>query len=152
MSQDNRNHVFMHYYLYRAKGISHRERAREKEEQGERWRDSQKAGRNKDEGIGVGGWTIRRDHPMKPRTQARIQLPSALPFPLSVRGSFIGIKVISGRACEEERIYSFSCGEQGKIMRRRAQQTNKWIQLLKISMKFIEAGLGKTSTVAFDYF
>lgn len=37
-------------------------------------------------------------------------------------------------------------------MRRRAQQTNKWIQLLKISVKFIEAGLGKPSTVAFDYF
>lgn len=35
-------------------------------------------------------------------------MPSLLPFPLSVRGSFIGIKVISGRACEEERICSFS--------------------------------------------
>jgi len=33
-------------------------------------------------------------------------MPSLLPFPLSV-GSFIGIKVISGRACEEKRIHSF---------------------------------------------
>lgn len=39
-------------------------------------------------------------------------IANALPSPFSTfsAGSFIGIKVISGRACEEEGIYSFSCG------------------------------------------
>lgn len=31
---------------------------------------------NKDEGIGVGGWTIRRDHPMKPSAvQGIVDIP-----------------------------------------------------------------------------
>lgn len=66
-----------------------------------------KAGRNKDKGIGVRGWIIRRDHPMKPSAQSWDIADTSLLC--SVRESFIGIKVISGRTCEEERIYSFSC-------------------------------------------
>ncbi|EGI64355.1 hypothetical protein G5I_07236 [Acromyrmex echinatior] len=58
-------------YNLRLWGQGYRERKGEKGKEGEeRWKDSQKAGRNKDEGIGVGGWTIRHDHPMKPRTQS----------------------------------------------------------------------------------
>lgn len=75
---------------------------REREKERERWihRDS---GRNKDEGIGVGGWTIRRDHPMKPSAVRGIV--DTYPYhTLSAKGrSFIGIKAISGRECEEER-------------------------------------------------
>ncbi|KOC62766.1 hypothetical protein WH47_03750, partial [Habropoda laboriosa] len=46
----------------------------------------EKAGGNKDEGIGVGGWTIRRDHPMKP---SAVQGIVDIPLP---RGNFIGGK------------------------------------------------------------
>lgn len=36
----------------------------------------ERAAGNKDEGIGVGGWTIRRDHPMKPSAvQGIVDIP-----------------------------------------------------------------------------
>lgn len=43
------------------------------------WRQKlrgERAGGNKDEGIGVGGWTIRRGHPMKPSAvQGIVDIP-----------------------------------------------------------------------------
>lgn len=72
----------MHYYLYFVQRVSHRERESERERGigREAGRDSQKAGRNKDEGIGVGGWTIRRDHPSRVRSPGYNRCPPLTPF------------------------------------------------------------------------
>lgn len=50
-----------------------------------RW-DRYKAGRNKGEDIGVGGWSIRRDHPMKPSAQSCDTADTPLPHSVRARG------------------------------------------------------------------
>lgn len=56
-----------------------------------------------------------------------------MPLPLSVRRSFIGIKVISGRERVKRSVYvPLVAARREKIMRRRVKQTVKWARILKV--------------------
>lgn len=70
MSHDNPDRILLdtHYYL--------RIGVRRVDNEDEAVEVIESAGGNKDEGIGVGGWTIRRDHPMKPSAvQGIVDIP-----------------------------------------------------------------------------
>lgn len=108
--------MFWNTHYYFVLSVSEEQKKRDEERDGESHRE--RAGRNKDEGIGVGGWTIRCDHPMKPsahtytRSRAYIYTPvpariadTILYRTFSTRRSFIGIKVISGRERVKRSVY-----------------------------------------------